>query len=174
MSRHRRREERCLSCLGCRLEDRVEILGKPHVEHFVGFVEDEHAKRLELERSPPDVIEGATRRRHDDLRAALELANLSMHRRSAVHGKHRQSNAFRVFVHGLGDLHRQLARRHQNQTRGLTGVAFFLTDPLQHRQSKRSGFAGACGRLAEQIPSRDQQRNRLPLYGCRLFIAEGC
>ncbi len=153
--RHRRREERRLSRRRGGFENRVEILGEPHVEHFVRFVEDEHAKRIELERAPPDVIERSTRRRHDDLRAALQLANLSVHRRSAVHRQHRQAHAFRVLVHGLGHLHRQLARRHENQSRGLTRVAFFLADALQHRQREGGRLSGAGGGLAEQIPSGD-------------------
>ena len=117
--RHRRREERRLPRRRRRLENRIEILGEPHVEHFVRFVEDEHAKGVELQRSAPNVIERAAGRRHDDLRAALELADLPVHRRSAVHRQHRQPNALGVFVNRLGDLHRQLARRHENQPRGL-------------------------------------------------------
>jgi hypothetical protein len=77
-------------------------------------------------------------------------------------------------VHRLGNLHRQLTRGHKDQPGGLSCVPFFLADPVQHRKCKCRGFSGACGRLAEQILSRDQQRNRFPLNGCRLFIAEGC
>ena len=108
--RHRRREERRLPRRRRGFENRVEILGESHVEHFVRFVEDEHAKGVELQRSPPNVIERAARRRHDDLRSALELADLPVHRRSAVHRQHRQPNTLRVLVNRLGHLHRQLAR----------------------------------------------------------------
>ena len=172
--RHRRREERRLSRRRRCLENRIEILGEPHVEHFVRFVEDEHPKGVELQRSPSNVIERAAGRRHDDLRSALELANLSVHRRAAVHRQHRQPNALGVFVNGLGDLHRQLARRHENQSRGLARVAFFLADALQHRQRECRRLAGACGGLPEQVPARDQQGNRLALYGSRLFVAQCC
>ena len=124
--RHRRREERGLSRCRRGLEYRVEILGESHVEHLVRFVEHEHVKGVELERSAPDVVERAARRRDDDLRAALELAHLAVHRRTAVDRQHRQPHALRVLVHRLGHLHRQLARRHENQPGGLARVALLL------------------------------------------------
>ena len=124
--RHRRREEHCLFRCRRGVEYRVEILGESHVEHLVRFVEHEHVKGVELERSPPDVIERAARRRHDDLRAALELTNLTVHRRAAVDRQHRELYALRVLVHRLGDLHRQLTRRHENQPCSLARVALLL------------------------------------------------
>ena len=89
--RHRRREERRLARLGRRLQDGVEILGEAHVEHLVGLVEHEHLQRVELERAAPHVIERAARRGDDDVRAALERADLLMHRRAAVERQHRQA-----------------------------------------------------------------------------------
>ena len=87
--RHRRREERRLPRLGRRLEDRVEVVGEAHVEHLVGLVEDEHLQRVELERLAPHVIERAARRGDDDVGAALERADLLVHRRAAVERQHR-------------------------------------------------------------------------------------
>ena len=170
--RHRRREERRLPRRRRRLENRVEILGESHVEHLVRFVEHEHVKALELERPAPDVIERAARRRHDHLRAALELADLTVHRRAAIDRQHRQPHALRVLVHRLGHLHRQLASRHEDQPGGLARVAFLLADAMQHRQGERRRLAGAGRRLPEQIPACEQQRNRLALDGSRLFVTQ--
>ena len=66
---------------GRRLEDRLEVLGEAHVEHLVRLVEDDqlHATSR-LERAPADVIERAARRRDDDVDAALERADLLLHR----------------------------------------------------------------------------------------------
>ena len=116
---HRRREERGLPRRRRRLENRVEIFGESHVEHLVRFVEHEHVKPVELQRAAPDVIERAARRRDDHLRAALELADLPVHRCAAVDRQHRQPDTLRVLVHRLGHLHRQLTSRHENQPCGL-------------------------------------------------------
>ena len=43
---------------------------------------------VELQRPPPDVIERAARRRDDDVGAALERADLLVHRRAAVERHH--------------------------------------------------------------------------------------
>ncbi len=45
--RQRRREERRLARLRRRREDRVEVLGEPHVEHLVRLVEDERPQAVE-------------------------------------------------------------------------------------------------------------------------------
>ena len=74
----------------------------------------------------------------------------------------------------LGHLHRQLARRHENQSRGLARVAFFLADALQHRQRECRSLAGSRGGLSEQVPARNQQGNRLALHWSRLFVAQCC
>ena len=62
--------------LGRRVEDRVEVLREAHVQHFVRFVENEHAQVGELQRPAPDVIERAAGRGDDDAGAALERADL--------------------------------------------------------------------------------------------------
>ena len=73
----------------------------------------------------------------------------------------------------FGDLHRQLAGRHQNKTRGLSRARTVLADPVQHGKRKGGSLARACGRLPEQVAALKQQRNRFALHRRRLFVAEG-
>ena len=170
--RHRRREERRLARVRRRLQDRVEVVGEAHVEHLVGLVEDQHLQRVELERAAPHVIERAARGGDDDVGAAFEGADLLVHRRAAVERQDRQPDAFRVLVHRLGDLHRQLARRHEHEAAGLARAGRPCADPLQHRQRERGGLAGAGLGLAEQIAPFEQQRNRLALNRRRFLVSE--
>ena len=79
----------------------------------------------------------------------------------------------RVLVDGLGDLHRQLARRHQHQPARAAAAFRVLVDPLQHRQRERRRLAGARRRLPEHVAAREQQRDRLALDRRRLLVAEG-
>ena len=114
-ARHRRREERGLSRRRHRVENRLEIFGEAHVEHLVGFVEHDHLHGVERERAATDVIERAARRRDDDVDAALERAELLLHRLAAVDRQHAHAELASVVVHRLGDLHGELARRHEDQ-----------------------------------------------------------
>ena len=102
-----------------------------------------------------------------------EGANLLQHRRASVERKDAHAHATRVLVHGLCDLHRQLASRNEHEP--VRPPAIFrsqIGDPVQHRQRERGGLPGPGCRLREQIASFEQQRNRLPLYGGRLFVPE--
>ena len=75
---------------------------------------------VELQRPAADVIERAARRGDDDVGAALERADLLLHRRAAVDAAARVTpTPLRVLVDRLGDLHRQLARRHEHEAAGL-------------------------------------------------------
>ena len=170
--RHRRRKERRLPRRRRGLEDDIEVLGEPHVEHLVGLVEHQQLDRIELQRPPFQMIERAARRGDHDMGAAFEGADLLMHRRAAVKGQHRKADALRVLVDRFGDLHRELARRYQHDAAGLirTGTAF--ADPLQHRQRKRRGLAGAGAGLAEEVAPLEQQRDRLALHRGRFFITK--
>ena len=171
--RHRRRKQRRLTRRGRALQDRVEVVGKAHVQHLVGFVEHEDAKLVELQRLAPHVIERAARRGDDDGCAALERADLRMHRSAAVQRQHAEADAFRVFVDRLGHLHRQLARGHEDQPARMSRRGLAGGDDLQHRQSECGRLARAGLRLPEQVAAAEQQRDRFTLHGRRLFVTEG-
>ena len=157
---------RCFAAIG------FQVLGEPHVEHFVGFVEDDHLHGREVQRAPPDVIERAARRRHDYIYAALERANLTLHRRAAVdrHGDH--AERLPVLVDGLGDLHRELARGHEYQRRGPLARRSIGCDEMQQRQRERGGLSGSRGGLGEHVVAFEQRRNGGALDRRRLFISE--
>ena len=127
----------------------------------------------ELERAAPDVIERAPGRGHHDAGAALEGPDLHRDRRAAVHGHDRDADALGVFVDRFGDLHRQLARRHEHEPARVPARRGILKERLQHRQRERGRLPRAGRGLRQQIPARNQQRNGLALNGRRLFVTEG-
>jgi hypothetical protein len=170
--RHRGREERGLPLPGRLVEDRLQVLLEPHVEHLVGLVEHEHLERVEPERLPPDVVERAPRRRHHHVHAALEGADLLLHARPAVDGEHRDAEALAVLVRGLGHLHRQLARGHEHERGGAGAPLAVGRDALQHRQREGGGLAGAGGGLAEEVAAAEQRGDRLALDRRGLLVAE--
>ena len=58
--RHGGGEHHRLTILGRRGEDRVDVLGESHVEHFVGFVKDDGVDVIELQVPALNQIHGAT------------------------------------------------------------------------------------------------------------------
>jgi hypothetical protein len=74
-------------------------------------------------------------------------------------------------VDGLRDLHRELAGRHQHQ-RGRRRGPGPHGDALQDGERERRGLAGARRGLPQQVPARDQRRDRLALDRRRLLVPQ--
>ena len=172
--RHGRREQRGLPRRRRGGQDGLEVLGEAHVQHLVGFVEDEHLERRQVQRAASQVIERAAGRGHDHLDAALQGADLLVHRRAAVDGHHGEPGVLGVLVDGLGHLHRQLARGHEDQgarCARLRGGRFEQT--MEQRQCERGRLAGAGAGLADDVPALEQHRNGGALNGGGFFVSQG-
>src|SRR6188508_508906 len=100
------------------LDDLLDVLGESHVQHFVRLVEHEDANAVETQGLAADVIQRAARRGDDDVRAAIECANLLLHRCTAVERDDDDAGPVCVLVDRLTDLHRQLACRDEYETTG--------------------------------------------------------
>ena len=172
--RHGRGEQRGLPRRRRGGEDGLEIFGEPHVEHLVGFVEDHHLERGQVQRAASQVIERAAGRGDHHLDAALQRANLLVHRRAAVDGYHREPGVLRVLVDGLGHLHRQLARRHEDhRPRGARLGGGRLEQAVEQRQGEGGGLAGAGAGLADDVPALEEHGNRGALDGGGFFVSQG-
>ncbi len=113
--RHGRREQRGLPVLRGLAEYRLDVLGEAHVKHLVGLVEHDDLQAAQVQRSPGDVVEGTPGRRHNDVDAALKRTQLPADRLAAVDRQHTHARVPPVAVDRLGDLHRELARGHEDQ-----------------------------------------------------------
>ena len=170
--RHRGREQRGLAFVRRAFENRLEFVGETHVEHFVRFVEDHELDRIELERTALEVVEGAARRRDDHVDAAFERAQLLRDRLTAVDRHDAQTGAARIFVHGFRDLHREFARRHEDQAAGVALGVVVLAEHVQERQREGGGFARTGRGLAEDVAAGQQRRDRFTLNRSRFFVTE--
>ena len=82
-------------------------------------------------------------------------------------------------MHGLGNLHRELAGRREDQRRGAAGPGPLardaatirgaaglairveaLREALEHREGERRRLAGAGGRLGQEVATLEQGRDR--------------
>ena len=116
--RDRGREQRRLVDLGQRAEDPLEVVGEAHVEHLVGLVEHDGLDLVEADRPALEVVDRAARRRDDDVDAAREPVELRGDRLAAVDGHDPRAELAAVLVDRLGDLHRELAGRRQDERPG--------------------------------------------------------
>ena len=156
----------------------LDVVDEAHVEHAVGFVQDEHLQLRQVDATAFDVVHQAAGGCDQQVDAALQRAVLHRVRRAAVetHGAHAQALA--VAHRLLGDLLRELARRRQHQharharhpvlTDGRVGLR---RDPVQRGQHEGRSLAGARLRRADDVAAFEQRRDRLRLDGRRLVVA---
>jgi hypothetical protein len=70
------------------------------------------------------------------------------------------------------DLHRELARRHEDERARLPRLGLATLAPLEQGQRERRRLPRARRRLAEEVAAREERRDRLALDRRRLFVAE--
>ena len=167
-----RREERGLALGRRRRQDGLEILGEAHVEHLVGFVEDRDLDLVETQAAALQVVDRAPGRGDDDVHAAPQAAELLTDGLAAIDGQDAGPELPAVLVERLGDLHRELARRDQDERRCPAFTGLPDGDALERRQRERRRLAGAGRCLGEEVAPGQQRRDRLALDRRRLLVAE--
>ena len=170
--RDRGREERRLALARGRRQDRLEVLGEAHVEHLVGLVEDDDLDAVEAQAAALEVVDRPARRRDDDVDAAPQPAQLLADRLAAVDRQDPGTELAAVLVERLGDLHRQLAGRDQDERRRAAFAGLPDRDALEGRQREGGGLAGPGRRLGEEVAAGEQRRDGLALDRRRLLVAE--
>ena len=93
----------------------AQVLDEPHVEHAVGFVDDEHLDAAQVEHVLAVVVDQAPRRADQQVDARLHLIALLAVVDAAVHGLDGEAGGLPEQVGVVGDLHHQLARRRDDE-----------------------------------------------------------
>ena len=149
--------------------DFLDLGAEAHVQHSVGFVQDEDADALELGLPPLLQVDQPARCRHDDLVAPGQRVQLRLVADPAAdHGGPQAGpprEGHRVFLHLVGQLPRGAERQR------LQPLA--CAHHVQRREHERSGLPGAGPGNAHQVPSLQHQGDRLPLNRGRLAPAQG-
>lgn len=92
----------------------LDILCEAHVQHAVGFVEDQRFNRAAVEVLFFNVLQQAARRRNDDVLVFAEHFGVVHIRNAAGDGGDIQMGICREFTRVIGNLHCQFARRRQD------------------------------------------------------------
>ena len=117
------------------------------------------------------MVEHAPRSGDDHVNAAAQGPQLLLHCLAAIYRKDTHAVRFAVAMDRLGDLHRELAG--WNENKGAGGVAILFRQRchmLNDRQCKCGGFAGPGRGLAEDVASREQNRDRFALNRGWFFV----
>src|ERR1035438_8993763 len=139
-------------------EDAADCGQEPHVEHAVGFVEDERLDVTQIGEFAVGEILQASGSGDDQRRTGAQPLDLSFFRYAANHegglGHGFGTQLFVLFV----DLHGQLARWQQDQSIGLDRRLF--AKHFDHRDQKCERLARACLSSADYIFSLKSRLDR--------------
>ena len=167
--RHGGREEHRLAA-GRRLaQDPLDVLEEAQREHLVGLVQHDVARGVQRQPAAPDQVHDAARRADRDVRLALDLLGLLLDRLTAEDGDHAHAGGLAERAHGLRDLDRELARRHEHEHLDVRGVG---VDVVHRRQAEGGGLAAAGLGLADQIAAPGDSRDRSALDRCGGLVPE--
>ena len=164
--RHGRREEQSLPFLAQHRHDALDVVDEAHVEHAVGFVEDEHFDLIERYCALVDEIEQTARRRDQNFNAMRERAHLTVDRHAANGERDRQRlDVAAIGAEAVRDLAGQFAgwRQHQHAAGLLLRPHTLGGEVMEDWQREGRGLAGAGLRNADDIAAREGCRNGLGL-----------
>ena len=164
----RGREQEALLAGSEQREDALDVRDEPHVEHPVGFVEDEDLDLAQGDRALLHVVEQPAGCRDQDLDALSQRLDLGIHRHAAEDLHAPQRNVLAVLADAFLDLRRELARRRKDQRAdrmagGRDARVRVRREQLQKRQREPRGLAGAGLRAAHDVAAGEHMRNRLHL-----------
>ena len=169
--RHGRREEQRLAGERHQLADALDVGNEAHVEHPVGFVDDQDLDRVQEQAAALGEIEQASGRRDDDVGAARDLGLLIAERDAADQQREVELVVDAVFAERLLDLGGELARRLQDEGARHAGAGAAVLERRQHRQGERGGLAGAGLGDAEHVAALQGVGNGLFLDRRRRVVA---
>ncbi len=151
-------------------EDRLDVLGEPHLQHLVGLVEHEETQLAEVEGALLEVVHDPAGGTDDHLDAAAQGAQLDAVGLAAVDRQYVQAGQVgAVAGEGLADLDRELTGRAQHERfRRLLGVV----EPGEDGQREGCGLAGAGLRPADDVAALEERRDGRCLDRGRQFVAE--
>ena len=154
---------------GNALEDLLDVGKEPEVEHLVGFVEHDLGRVREIQEALACQVDESTRGADDDLRAGLELLDLTLVGLSAVDGDDRGRPVLGQHVDVFVDLNRKFAGGDDDQR--LHAGLGMEPEALHHRDAESEGLAGSGLRLADDVLAGKAQRNGLFLDRKRIHDA---
>ena len=171
--RHRRGEEQGLPGERDQLADALDVGNEAHVQHAVGFVDDQQFDAGEQQAAALGMVEQPAGGCDQHVDAARQLGVLVAERDAADQERDVEFLAGAVFVELLLDLGGEFAGRLQDEGAGHPGPGAALFQHGEHRQDEGRGLAGAGLGDAENVAAGQNVGDRLFLNGGRGGVAGG-
>ena len=163
--RHRRREEERLAARRDQFADALDVGDEAHVEHAVGFVDDEDLDAGHQQAAAFEMVEQAAGRCDEDVDAAREFRVLVAEGEAADEERDREFVVRAVAVEAFLDLGCEFAGRFEDERARHSGPCAALFEARQHRQREARRLAGAGLGDAENVAPRDDVRDCFRLDG---------
>ena len=151
---HGRRKHQGTAVLRRAPQDEFQILTKPEVEHFIGFIQNDSAHGAHVQRTAHDMVAQAPRGADDEMGAPIEGAAFFTHVHAAHAGCHTGSGSFVKPAKLALDLHGQFACGGDYQGKGGTRRAepiLAVKDGRRNGHPEPYGLARPGLRRHEQI-----------------------
>ena len=171
--RHRRGEEQRLPRERDQLADAFDVGNEAHVQHAVGFVDDQQFDAGEQQPAAFGVVEQPAGGCDQDVDAARQLGVLVAERDAADQQRDVEFLADAVFVELFLDLGGEFAGRLEDQGAGHSGPGAALFQHGEHRKDEGRGLAGAGLGDAENVAAGQNVGDRLFLNGGRGGVTGG-
>ena len=156
-----------MPCGQC-VENLVDRGREAHVQHTIGFIENEHLEGVARDMAALDVVDQPARGGDHHVDAVGEGARLRLHAHPAVDSSEGEIKMLPVHLGVLQHLLRQLARRHEHQGPKLPAPP--AGESLENGQEESRCLAGpGLGRTDDVLPGQDG-RDGLLLNRGRLAI----
>jgi hypothetical protein len=143
------------------LQHAADVGQEAHVEHPIGFVEDQDLQPLELRVGEAEVVQEPSRRGHDHVHARPEGVLLRPHADAAEDGRARHRRVHGHLVQVLVDLGRQLARRGDDERAG--HAAALRHEAVEDGQDERRRLAAARHGTGKHVAAFHRRGDRVLL-----------
>ena len=158
---------------GHQLADAFDVGDEAHVEHAVGFVDDEQFDAGEKQPAALGMVEQPAGGCDQHVDAARQLGVLVAERDAADQERDVEFLACAVFVELFLDLSGKLTGRLDDEGARHAGTGAALFQHGEHRKDEGSGLAGAGLGDAEHVAPGEDERDRLFLNGGRGGVTGG-
>ena len=153
-------------------EDALDVGQKAHVEHVVGFVQDQGFQLVEADVALAHVVEQPAWAGHDHVHALAQGPGLGEQAHAAVDDREAQARAPAEVQGGPVDLFGQFAGRGQNQGAHGARAARVGHEPMQDGQQKGGRLAGAGLGQTHEVVAGGHVGDGFGLDGGGGFIAQ--
>src|SRR5262249_33730552 len=156
--RHGGGEQQRLMCAADRTSDAAHVMDEAHVEHSIGFVEDEDLYAIETDMTLAHQIEEAAKGRNEEVDTAGKRIDLRLLVDSAIDQRLLQMQVPTISAKAIADLDGELAGWRQDQ--GACALrrnrCFVLEQALQDRQAEGRRLASAGLGNTKQVAASKQ------------------